>query len=267
MKTVKTLLTLIITLTLTLISKAQNTEFTILTYNIYHGEQAYQKGKPNLDDIAKLIKDIDPDFVALQEVDSMTQRTAEVYDGKAVDLVNKLASKTGMHGFFAKAIDYSGGGYGEGLLSKNPAELSKIDLPIPQGGEGRAMAIASYKLKNEQTITFGATHLCHQFDSNRIAQTEAIVEHLEKKIGPSIVAGDLNFKPETTPYKILEKGYIDAAASYGNPLPTIPYENPRSRIDYVWLSKNSNWEITEVKVIPVGFSDHMPVLVKVVLKD
>jgi len=240
---------------------------TLMTYNIYHGENTYESGKSNLEDIASLIKEVNPDFVALQEVDSMTQRTASIRDGKPVDLVAELAKTTGMHGYFAKAIDFSDGGYGEGLLSKHPAKMSKIDLPIPLGGEGRAMAMAAVELENGQKLVFGATHLCHQYDSNRVAQAQAITDYLNKLSVPSIVSGDLNFHPESRPYPIMEKDYIDAAAEFGNPKPTIPFENPKSRIDYVWLSKNADWEILDVKVLPVGYSDHMPVVVKVKLKS
>ncbi|QDH77699.1 endonuclease [Echinicola soli] len=246
---------------------AQQTSLTLMSYNIYHGEKPYEKGSKNLEEIAQLIKDIDPDFVALQEVDSMTQRTAAIYDNTPIDLVKELAKRTGMHGFFAKAIDFSNGGYGEGLLSKHPAQMRKIDLPIPEGGEGRAMALATLTLENGDQITFGATHLCHQFDANRMAQTKAIVEHLRKTNGAVVVAGDLNFKPTDNPYPIMEKDFTDAAAAFGNPQATIPFDNPTSRIDYVWLSKNVNWEIKEVKVIPVDFSDHMPVVTKVILKE
>lgn len=245
---------------------AQVTELTLMTYNIYHGEQAYDKGSKNLQNIAELIKEIDPDFVALQEVDSMTQRTAAIY-GFPMDLTKELAKLTGMNGFFAKAIDYSNGRYGEGLLSKFPARMTKLDLPTPEGGEGRAMAMATLDLPSGQSITFGATHLCHESENNRIAQITEAAAYLQALDMPTIIAGDLNFKPGSKAYPILSEDFIDAAAFYGNPLPTIPFDNPRSRIDYIWLSDNAEWEIKEVKVIPVNYSDHMPVVVKVSLKN
>ncbi|AWW29996.1 endonuclease [Echinicola strongylocentroti] len=263
----RTALSFLLALVSTAMLQAQETTFTLMTYNIYHGEKAYEEGAQNLQEIAQLIKEIKPDFVALQEVDSMTQRTAAIYNNQPVNLVQELAEQTGMHGFFAKAIEYSNGGYGEGLLSRQPAKMTKVDLPIPEGGEGRAMALASYQLESGKQITFGATHLCHQYDANRIAQTKAIVAHMDKIPGATIVAGDLNFSPDSNPYPIIEKDFIDAAATYGNPKPTIPYDNPKSRIDYVWLSKNAHWEITEVKVLPVDFSDHMPVVVTVRIKE
>ncbi|WP_186754620.1 endonuclease/exonuclease/phosphatase family protein [Echinicola salinicaeni] len=246
--------------------KPKETVITVLSYNIYHGENSYENGKSNLEEIAQLIKDLDPDFVAMQEVDSATQRTASIRNGQAVDLTAELAKATGMHGFFAKAIDFSGGGYGEGLLSKYPAKMSKLDLPIPDGGEGRAIALASVEMPNGVALTFGATHLCHQYENNRIAQSNAILDNQENIDGPFLFAGDLNFKPDSKAYASLTENFIDAAEAYGSPQHTFPTDDPRIRIDYVWLSKNSNWEVLEAKVLDVDYSDHMPLLVKVKLK-
>ncbi len=90
---------------------AQDT-LTVMSYNIYHGEQAYEEGRGNLKDVAALIYEIDPDFVALQEVDEMTGRLAALNNGKPFSLVDSLAKLTDMHGYFGKAINYDGGGYG-----------------------------------------------------------------------------------------------------------------------------------------------------------
>ncbi len=243
----------------------QEISMTLMSYNIYHGEQYYDNGKSNLQEIANLIKEINPDFVALQEVDSMTQRTAEINNQIPLDLVNELAEMTGMHGYFAKAIDFSNGGYGEGLLSKYPAEMSKIQLSTPQGGEGRALAMATFTMENGQKITFGATHLCHESEENRLAQIAQIIDKLDQFKHPTVIAGDLNFSPDESPYSILQKHYLDAAAVHGHSQPTIPYDDPTHRIDYIWLSQEHRWKITQVETIPVGFSDHMPLVVKVTL--
>jgi hypothetical protein len=64
--------------------------------------------------------------VALQEVDSMTNRSAALNNGIQQDLVQELARMTGMHGYFGKAIDFSDGGYGEGILSRYPVEKQAI---------------------------------------------------------------------------------------------------------------------------------------------
>lgn len=85
-----------------------------MTYNIYHGEHYYNLGTSNLEEVAEIINKYKPDFVALQEVDSMTNRTASIHNNIPKDLVKVLAEKTNMYGYFGKAVDYSSGGMAKG---------------------------------------------------------------------------------------------------------------------------------------------------------
>src|SRR5699024_5000022 len=113
---------------------AQDT-LTVMSYNIYHAEQAYDDGKGSLQDIASLSNEIEPDYVALQEVDEMTGRIAALNVDEPFSLIDSLATLTNMTGYFGKAIDYDGGGYGNGLLSKEPLQPQKLMMPNPKGGE------------------------------------------------------------------------------------------------------------------------------------
>ena len=79
-----------------------------------------------------------------------------------------------MFGYFGKAMEYEGGSYGEGILSKTPLKVNTLSLPIPAGGEPRTLIYANTRLANGQNIIFGGTHLCHQSDSNRVAQVQSI---------------------------------------------------------------------------------------------
>lgn len=242
-------------------------EIKVMTYNIYHGEQPYNPGNSNLPQIAELINKLNPDFVALQEVDSMTNRSAGINSGEPKDLVLELSRMTGMTGFFGKAIDYSDGGYGEGILSRFPARATKYSLPIPKGGEERALLMINCILPGGREIVFAGTHLCHQFEENRLAQTEAICKILGAIDKPVILAGDFNFRPESEPYQLIVRKFADAAVIGGDPEPTISFENPRNRIDYVFLSGNYKWNVKDVEVIRCSASDHMPVMVILEIED
>lgn len=244
--------------------QAQDT-LTVMTYNIYHGEFYYQRGESNLQAIAGLIRQVKPDLVALQEVDSMTQRSASFNSGTPLNQVKRLANLTGMHGYFGKAISYDGGGYGEGLLTKRPLEDRKIMLPIPEGGERRALLTVEYTLDNGEKLIFGGTHLCHQYEANRVAQVKKIRQYFEPVTRPFILAGDLNFTPEDRPYSLFRESpqWTDAAVLSGETAPTHSYQEPGKRIDYIFLS-NGGWEILDYKILHVDHSDHMPVVLKVV---
>lgn len=240
------------------------TQLKILSYNIFHGEDLYKK-QPNLDSIAVLINAIQPDLVALQEVDSMTGRSEKVY-GKRINYVQLLADKTNMFGYFGKAMDYDGGGYGEGVLTRKKALATTTLLPTPSGGEPRSVIGVEYPLSSNRKILFAATHLCHQFMPNKLAQVEKLNNLFAGTKHPAILAGDLNFKPQDEPYSHLAQHWLDAAIVHGNPQPTYPTDKPERRIDYIWLSQNQSWKVVDFQVLPQAHSDHRAVLLTVEIK-
>lgn len=246
------------------INAAAQDTLTVMSYNIYHGERAYEEGQGNLDEVATLIREINPDFVALQEVDEMTGRLATLNNGRTFSLVDSLANLTGMHGYFGKAIDYDGGGYGEGVLSKKPLKSYKKMLPIPRGGEKRAALYVETQTVSGEPFIFAGTHLCHQYQENRVAQAKAINSHFSGKKNV-IIAGDFNFTPDSDPYRAIQQQWIDAAVAGGKqPDMTYSFEDPERRIDYFFLSKQSNWEVLEVKTIKRDYSDHLPLVAQIV---
>jgi endonuclease/exonuclease/phosphatase family metal-dependent hydrolase len=170
--------------------------FKVLTYNIYHGENPEISDSSNLAQLAKLIIQLQPEVIALQEVDSMTTRSERV-NGEKVNIVEYLSNATGYQGNFTKAMDYAEGSYGEGILVKKGSEYKTQHLPNPAGGEPRAMAWVKLELKNQEELYFGATHLCHELAENRIAQVAAITTYADSLKGAVLWAGDLNFAPDS----------------------------------------------------------------------
>ncbi|GAA5522157.1 endonuclease/exonuclease/phosphatase family protein [Aliifodinibius salicampi] len=247
------------------IAPAQDT-LTVMSYNIYHGEQAYQAGKSNIQEVADLIRKVKPDLVALQEVDEMTGRLASLNEGERFSLVDSLAALTGMEGYFGKAIDYDGGGYGEGLLSKKSLTPQTVMLPIPKGGEKRTLLFTETRTKSGQPFIFAGTHLCHQYEENRIAQVRAINKYFLDTEVPVIIGGDFNFTPDTRTHRLMQDWWADTSLQFQKiPNLTFPSKKPDRRIDYLFLSRNANWEILYVKTIDVDYSDHLPVVARVVV--
>ena len=70
------------------------------------------RGDFDLDLIANVIKSVNPDLVAMQEVDFNTNRV------KKMDLPVELALRTGLTPLFGKAMKFDSGEYGEGVLSR-----------------------------------------------------------------------------------------------------------------------------------------------------
>ena len=231
----------------------------ILTFNIFHG--ATMKGDFNLDAIAKVIIDADPDFVALQEVDYKTNRA------KNYDLVTELGWRVKMAPLFAKAMDYDSGEYGEGVLSKYTFLQSRnIALPYTPGNEPRTALEIVTVLPSGDTIAFVGTHLDHlQDEKDRLAQAKKINEVFSINKYPTILAGDLNAIPGSTPINILEEIW---SASYDkkNPEPTFPSDNPAKKIDYIMFYPKYRWRVLETEVIQDSIaSDHCAYMVSIEL--
>lgn len=115
--------------------QAQHT-LRLMTYNI--------KNANGMDDIcsfqrvANVINNASPDVVAIQEVDSMTRRSGQKY------VLGEIAECTQMHACFAPAIEFEGGKYGIGLLTKQvPLRLQTI--PLPGREEARTLILAEFE--------------------------------------------------------------------------------------------------------------------------
>ena len=225
----------------------------VLTYNIHHGEGLDKK--LDLPRIAAVIKSANPDLVAIQEVDFKARRT------NGIDTPAELARLTGLHAYFAKAMDYQGGAYGQLLLSKHELTDTKTHTlpPAEQGVEPRIMAEAHVKIEGT-TIAFFGTHLDHQNDARRTTQAEEITRiTADTKDTVMLLAGDLNAPPDSTPITLLLKHWTDPSA--GKNLLTIPAAKPKTQIDYVLYRPKPRLKPLDIKVLdePVA-SDHRPVL-------
>jgi endonuclease/exonuclease/phosphatase family metal-dependent hydrolase len=227
----------------------------VLSFNILHG--ATTKGDFDLDAIAKVIIDAEPDFVALQEVDYKTKRA------KGYDLVTELGWRSKMSGLFGRAMPYDGGEYGEGVLSRFSLLSSRnVGLPFSAGNEPRAALEITTVLASGDTISFIGTHLDHlNEDIDRVQQANAINEAFSDNPYPTIIAGDLNAEPNSRPINILEEMW-SAAYDRTNPSATYPSGQPTKKIDYVMYRPGNRWRVIERQVInDTTASDHCAYLV------
>ena len=226
----------------------------VLTYNIHHGEG--EDGVFDLERIGRVIKSVDPDVVALQEVDRSTARSS------GVDQAKVLGELTRMDAVFGEAMPYEGGSYGEAVLTKwRVIKVANHPLPYDTGQEPRAaLAVQILPENNLPEFIFVGTHLCHQSGQTRLWQCGMINTVLLNSTLPVLLAGDLNARIGSKPMKeLLENGWADTEPG-GKP--TFPSDNPRRRIDYVLFRKSDPWKVVSVEVLdePIA-SDHAPVLV------
>lgn len=214
----------------------------VLTFNIYHGETVNAEKQFDLDLLAKVINDEHPDLVTLQEVDYKTNRA------RKYDLATELGQRTKMQAIFGKAMAFDGGEYGEGVLSRTSFLSTKNhSLAARENKEPRAALEANITLKSGDTVRFVGTHLDHTKDeTDRINQANQLNDLFAKDDTPTILAGDLNARPDSETMKILFENWQPSLINFE---PTAPADTPKAKIDYVLYRPANKWRVLETKII------------------
>ena len=227
----------------------QNLRLRILSYNIHHAEGV--DGKLDIPRIAQVILSVDPDLVALQEVDKNTIRTGKVNQ----DI--ELSRLTKMNSVFGSNITFQGGQYGNAILSKFPIIKNKnFLLPNVDSGEQRGLLQSQIQISNKENILFFSTHLDHRrSDTERLASAKAInqIISLDNK-SPAILAGDFNDDPDSPTLNELGKVWLRTNKKI---LRTIPASKPSRQIDYIFVQPKERWKIIESQILDEDIaSDH-----------
>lgn len=223
----------------------------LMSYNVHNCVGL--DGELSVERIARVINEADVEAVAIQELDSMTTR----YPGH--DMLSEVAALTGMYPTYAPTIDYRGGKYGVGMLTREKP-ISHRQVPLPCRSEPRTLLIV--ELEN---YYYCCTHLSlHEED--RVTSVAIIIEELSKLDKPAIIAGDFNAQPNSFPMMALGRKFHVFEKS-GTPY-TFPANEPEREIDYVALytGGGATAEVVEHRVIsaPVE-SDHAPMVAEVVI--
>lgn len=238
--------------------RAEENALRILCYNIHYGQG--NDGVYDIERLAAVIKAVDPDLVALQEVDVVVRRSGKIHQAK------RLGELTGLSVHYGPTQHYEGGLFGNAVLSKLPVHETLIHpLPYTEATPERTtyprgFVAVTVESRAGQKLRFVSTHFQHNVEEDRLAEAEAVNELLASEGDPlpTILAGDINSTPDSQPIQILTKRWInviDEAAA-----PTAPSQDPRSRIDYIFFRQGDPFTILESKVIPDGMaSDHRPV--------
>lgn len=225
-------------------------QLRVLSYNIHHGEGV--DGELDLPRIARVIRSVEPDVVALQEVDQNVDRSG------SVDQPAELAQLTGMEVVFGANIELQGGHYGNAILSRLPVvRQTNHRLPNRDQGEQRGVLEAELSLRGEgETLWVLATHFDHRRDDReRYASVKAVHELATRRPErPTILAGDLNDVPTSRTLAWLRSRWTRVNAE---PLPTIPVGSPSRQIDYILVRPADRWRVIEVRVLEESVaSDH-----------
>ena len=220
----------------------------ILSYNVKNCNG--MDGVTDYRRVAEIIKRINPDVVALQELDSATLRS------KGVVVLDTLAKLTGMHKTFGASITYQGGKYGVGVLSVEKSHgWKRVELPGRE--EERSILLVEFR-----NFVLGCTHFSLTPD-DRLASVAIVNEAARSWSKPVFLAGDINANPSSAVIRSFSGTWqiLNDTSAY-----TIPSDIPRRCIDYVMALRSPGLDFVTRKAFveqePVA-SDHLPVWVEV----
>ena len=233
-------------------NRGENTT-RLMSYNIRNA-----KGLDDVTDydrIADVINNTAPNIVGIQELDSVTARS------QGVDVLDVLAEKTSMYSTYAAAIEYDGGKYGVGVLSKEKP-INAIRVHLPCSSEPRMLLIVEM-----EDYYFGNTHFSLN-EEDRLKAVDIIMEEVKKLNSEKLffLVGDINATPESAEVQLLLEDFTSLVSHEEY---TIPAKNPNRTIDYIFAyNANGVWESLDNSgvIAEEVASDHRPLYADVYVR-
>lgn len=219
----------------------------VMTYNIRHG--ALPGGRVDLKALSEFCAEMEPDILALQEVDQSAIRSG------FADTTGVVARATGMNSVFGQARRLGiGGRYGNLLLCRGElADVEQMRLPRDARREHRGAILASVKLPGTRArVSVAATHL-GVTRAEALRQLGYLLNAITRRPAPRLLLGDLNLGPDT-----VGPACEGAGLTLVDPdQPSFPADEPEYRIDHIAVA---GMAVESVSVVEGPVSDHRAVI-------
>ena len=226
-------------------------QLRVMTFNTQHCMN-YLTREIDYERMAEAIRECRPDIVALNEMRDIGIGIG--YDAQA----EILGKKTGLTPFFAKAIHFDAGPYGNALLSRIPiVEAHSIAVPDPDPDYRKAHSRCETRRLLKARLENGLWVLCLHMGLNPQEQENAlqtVLSHLEAE--KCVLMGDFNVTPDHPVIAALNERMVDTAQYFDAPHLTFPSDAPDRKIDYIFTSRDLT--VTAAGVPQRIVSDHLP---------
>ncbi|UCD08840.1 MAG: endonuclease/exonuclease/phosphatase family protein [Dehalococcoidales bacterium] len=227
---------------------------TVMTYNLHNGFNT--GGDLDMDALALVIEENDPDIIALQEISR-----GWLISGR-MDMLEWLSQRLDMPYISGPT---EGQLWGNAILSRFPiVESSNYDLPPRDLFLRRGFLITKIDIGNGEYLTVIATHLHHIYEDSEIRQQQVpVILETWDNAEMTVIAGDLNAEPDSPEMKMLhDAGFFDVMSGSIPPKGyTYHSADLYQRIDYIWITPDLTSR--NAKVIQSIASDHLPVIVEI----
>ena len=231
----------------------------IATYNVHKCQGLDRRVRPAR--IASVLREIDADVVALQEVVSVEDRGHEMHQARFI------AGELGYEFRLGECRRHQGGAYGNVTLTRLPVErVCNHDITW-RGREPRACLRTDLKLDEGGPLlhVFNA-HLGTAFIERRFQGRKLVSEDVLRRrglTGPRVLLGDFNEWTRGLASRLLAeelrsadvRQHLRRARTYPGPLPILHldhiYYDPALRLERLWLHKS---------LTALVASDHLPLV-------
>ena len=222
----------------------------IMSFNTQHCLNFIER-RIDFDIMAKAIVDCGADIVGLNEMRDGSNPPE--FDAQC----RILSEKSGIDNYyFAKALTFKEGEYGNGLLSRSKiVSAETIDVPDPdvRRYDGYYEHRVLLKAKLENGLTVMVIHFGLNPDEAENA-VRTVVENLESE--KCVLMGDFNLCPDDRILLPIRKRMKDAAALFDGEKLSFPSDNPIHKIDYIFVSPDI--EVISADIPAIVASDHRP---------
>jgi len=222
----------------------------VMSWNI-HGARG-QNPRFDLDRVIALIKDHDPDVIALQEIDSRRPRKRN-----AIEPFQALKDALGTHGVDARAITTIDGDYGQALFSRWPIENPEIHDITFKEREPRRVIRCDVQLPGGPLRVI-ATHLGLSIRERR-GQARKLLSLAGDVSHPTLVLGDFN---DWFWFGSVRK-VLAAALPARSRTRTFPSKLPMFRFDRIYCHPRTALISTTTDRRASALSDHLPVIARI----
>lgn len=226
--------------------------YRLASYNVHRAIGRDRRTDPQR--ILDVIREIDPDIIALQEV--------EAHDSGG-DMLAWLAQSTGMRAIAGTTLARHDGHYGNGLLTRCEVKASElVDLSF-RGREPRGAIAADIVLNGSGALRVVATHLGLR-PAERRAQVERLLELFSwREEDRGVLMGDLNeWFLWGRPLRHLHRCFDETPA-----VATFPSRMPMLALDRLWTHPGSILRDLTVHTSALArvASDHLPLVARLEL--
>lgn len=234
-------------------------ELTLVSYNIHSGIGT--DGKFDLHRVGEVLRELDADIIALQEVGDFRGKTSRE------DQPEHLAELLGLHMAYGPNVVKNGRRYGNAILTRLPILKSKnYDLSVPRR-EPRGALRCDLDLGNGRPLHVFALHLGLGSGERRAQESLLLGSDILRdavRSDPVVVCGDFNHWGRGPVASFVRRAFVDAAMELGTIVPSYPSRLPFLRLDRVYVDAGVRPLSIRSHRTPLSVraSDHLPVVLR-----